>query len=141
MSSSLSEPRSRSRCASSRIDGATMKISTASGECALSCIAPCVSMSSSTSMPAASARSSVLARLGCDRVDLAIQLLQQEVERASHRAALVEEEAELVQMRAQPCQLFGDVALLRPHRDFGEDTRLVDGRALEQRPDALAQAL
>src|SRR5437762_5081025 len=59
------------------------------------------------------------------RVHLAPELLQQEVERASHRSALVEDQRQLGQMRAQPRQLLGDVRLVGPHRCFGEDTRLV----------------
>src|SRR6267142_2606047 len=53
--------------------------------------------------------------LAGDRVHLAAELLEQEVERAAHRAALVEHERQLGQVRAQPRQLLGDVGLVGPH--------------------------
>src|SRR5690242_16228610 len=43
------------------------------------------------------------------RVDLAPQLLQQEVERAAHGPTLVEHERQLGQVRAQTRELLGDV--------------------------------
>src|ERR1043166_423865 len=75
------------------------------------------------------------------RVHLAAELLEQEVERPAHRAALVEHQRQLGQVRAQARELFRDVRLVRPHRGLGEDARLVDGRAAEQRANALAQPL
>src|SRR5919108_5651932 len=82
-----------------------------------------------------------IVRLARHRVHLAPQLLEQEVEPPPHRPALVQHERQLGQVRAQPCQLLGDVGLVGPHRGLGEDPRLVDGGATEQRADPLAQAL
>src|SRR5207245_763289 len=63
ISFSASDRRSRSRCSSSLIDGATMKTSTASGYRFRSWAAPCVSMSRRMSWPLWSAPSSTLARV------------------------------------------------------------------------------
>src|SRR5688500_17314293 len=79
--------------------------------------------------------------LRADGVHLAVELLDQEVERASHRPALVESQAEFGQMRAQPRELFGHVALLGPDRRLGQDARLVDRGIGEQPAQALAQSL
>src|SRR5439155_3501552 len=75
------------------------------------------------------------------RVHLTPQLLQQEVERAPDRPALVEHERQLGQVRAQPRQLLGDVGLGGPHGRLGQDARLVESGAAQQRPDPLAQPL
>src|SRR5688572_26350849 len=56
--------------------------------------------------------------LGAHRVDLTVELLQQEVELASERAALVEQQRELAEVRAQPRELFRDVGLVGPDRRF-----------------------
>src|SRR5882672_8459326 len=254
MSPSASAPRSRRRCSSSAIEGATMNTSTASGYRVRSWAAPCVSISSSTSLPSASAASSgragvpymlpctvahsassprssmvrnsrsvtkrkstpftspgrgarvvaeteyarsgmhsrasrqsvvlpapdgaettksvprrprrapallkilhLLADLLQDalggqrglahlqvvglrghRVHLTVQLLDQEVERPADGPALVEQQRELREVRAQPRQLLGHVALVRPDRRLGHDARLVDGRLGQQRTQSLA---
>src|SRR5437879_9214329 len=49
--------------------------------------------------------------LGGHRVDLAVQLLDQEVERPAHGTALGAQQRELGEVRAQPRQLLGHVAL------------------------------
>src|SRR5918995_1646158 len=77
--------------------------------------------------------------LGADRVHLAIQLLQQEVELAPERAALVEQQRELRQMRAQSGELLGDVGLVRPDGRFREQARVVDGRVVQERAQPLTQ--
>src|SRR6267142_3368642 len=82
-----------------------------------------------------------IVRLRGDGVDLAVQLLDQEVERAADGAATVEQQRELLEMRAEPRQLFPDVGLLGPDRDLGEDPALVEHDVAEQGTDALAQPL
>src|SRR5258705_10982368 len=79
--------------------------------------------------------------LRSDRVDLAIQLLDQEVQRPAGRAALVEEHAELVEVRAQPRHLLADVGLVGPDRHFGHEAPLVDDDLADERGDPLAEAL
>src|SRR4029453_9219330 len=54
-------------------------------------------------------------------VDLAAQLLEQEVQRPPDRPALVEDEGQLGQVRAQSRQLLGDVRLVGPDGGFGEN--------------------
>src|SRR3989442_76595 len=75
------------------------------------------------------------------RVHLATQLLEQEIQRAADGAAVVQHQRQLGQVGAQPRQLLGDVGLVGPHGRLGQDARLVDGRAAQQRANALAQPL
>src|SRR5688572_10111670 len=74
-----------------------------------------------------------IVRLGADCIDLAVQLLQQEVELAAERTALVEQERELRQMRAQARELLGDVGLVRPDGCLREQARVVDRRVVQER--------
>src|SRR3989442_10375799 len=80
-------------------------------------------------------------RLRGDRVDLAVQLLDQEVQRPADGATLVEEQRQLLEMRGEPGQLLAHVGLLRPDRHLREDPPLVEHDPAEQRVDALAQPL
>src|SRR5688572_19745522 len=79
--------------------------------------------------------------LAGDRVDLAAELLQQEVERPPHRAALVEHERQLGEVRAQARQLLGDVRLVGPDGRLGDDPTLVHAGGAEERAQPLAQPL
>src|SRR4029450_9722056 len=76
-----------------------------------------------------------------DRVDLAIQLLDQEVERTAGRAALVEERRELGEVRGQPRQLLAHVGLLGPDRHLGHEAPLIDDGLAEEPGDPLAKPL
>src|SRR5262247_3237635 len=56
--------------------------------------------------------------LGGERrlVDLAIQLLDQEIQRPADRTALVEERPELVEVHGEPCHLLAHIGLPGPDR-------------------------
>src|SRR5262252_3248511 len=82
-----------------------------------------------------------IVRLRGDGVDLAVQLLDQEVERPADGAAALEQLRELLEVCAEARQLFPHVGLLRPDGDLGDDAPLVDGDVSEQGADPLAQAL
>src|SRR6266852_599080 len=71
-------------------------------------------------------------RLRRDRVDLAIQLLDQEVQRPADRAALVEQERQLLEVRAEPRHFFAHVGLVGPDRHLGEDPALVADDVAEE---------
>src|SRR5207249_3881702 len=75
-----------------------------------------------------------------DRVDLAVQLLDQEVERPADGPAAAQHLRELLEVRAEPDELLTHVGLLRPDRHLAEDPPLVDRRLAEERPDPLPQA-
>src|SRR5437870_1708051 len=80
-------------------------------------------------------------RLRRDRVDLAIQLLDQEVQCPTGRAALVEEHRELLEVRAEPRHFFAHVGLVGPDGDLGEDPALVEDDLAEERSDPLPEPL
>src|SRR5260370_36153647 len=72
------------------------------------------------------------------RRPLTVPVLVPEVERPADGPALVEQQRELREVRAQPRQLLGHVALVRPDRRLGHDARLVDGRLGQQPTEPLA---
>src|SRR2546428_649894 len=161
ISVSAPERRSRRRCSSSFIDGATMNTTTPPGKPPRPSAAPSVPMSGSPSRPPpgpSRARSLKILHLRAhlldqalrcerrltdlevvglrgDRVDLAVQLLDQEVERPTHGPALGEHERALLEVRAEPGELLAHVGLLRPDRHLAEDPRLVDRRLAEERAE------
>src|SRR3989449_8202776 len=55
--------------------------------------------------------------------------------------ALVEDEGELLEVRAEPRQLLAHVGLLRPDRHLAENPPLVNRRLAEERADPLAEPL
>src|SRR5262245_15865939 len=79
--------------------------------------------------------------LGADGVDLAIQLLDQEIERPADRTALVEERRELVEVRGEARHLLAHIGLLGPDRHLGHEAPLVDDGLAEERGDPLAEPL
>src|SRR5437764_1155771 len=107
MSRSASAPRSRRRCSSSAIDGATMKMRTASRYRWRSCAAPRllkILYLLADLLQHALGRQRGLAHLEIvglrgHRVDLPVQLLDQEIERTPHRSVLAEHQRELREVR------------------------------------------
>src|SRR5262245_10040170 len=79
--------------------------------------------------------------LGADGVDLAIQLLDQEIQRPADRTALVEERPELVEVHGEPCHLLAHIGLPGPDRHLGHEATLVDHGLAEERGDPLAEPL
>src|SRR6185503_16798803 len=74
-------------------------------------------------------------------VHLTTELLQEEIERAADRPALVEHEGQLGEVRAQARELLGDVRLVGPDGRLGHDPSFVDAGGAEQRLQSLAQSL
>ena len=79
-------------------------------------------------------------RLRSERVDLAIHLLEQEVELPAARLGRLRQRAPVLEMAAEPDDFFGDVRAARELRDLLRDGAFVGQRVGPQLLDALRQA-
>lgn len=78
-------------------------------------------------------------RLGADRVELAADLLDQEVEPPADRAIAVDQRARLVEVAGEPDQLLGDVRAIGEQRDLLGDPRIADAVVVDQPLHAVVQ--